>query len=537
VKLRSIHYENLSRLEDASIEVREHLILVGPNDAGKSSLIRYLDLLLGASTSQLYARLTPEDFRDANRAVIIEAVLCEFTDIEKGLFPDEITINPIDGDSNLTIKLIAEIDNSQNIAIQRFAPYGGSQRNLSYLQVLGLGWRMIGANAVARDLRDDRNSSLDDILKSIDLGDEKTEFDNVATRFQSILSDSLVLTGLRNKLAKHLNQAIPGEIAQDDLRFVPGSSASNDVLSDVRLQVTREGTPRNLTEQSDGTRALFAMALYEVVSQSANIVAIDEPELHLHPASQRSLGRLLSDGINQKIIATHSPHIVGTFSPESVATVKPGGIVIQPQPDFLSNVERASIRWWMADRLEPLTATHIVAVEGLSDRIVLERAAFLTERQLDRRGISIVETGGKADRPIIRKLFGPTGFQIDVSWLIDKDADLEVAPLLGVEIRALPNTGVWISNIDLEEEYVTAIGFKDLWTAISNSPRFSNSERANRPSSGPNGTFTPQDVMAFCRRGSTYKIRSAMIVADLMTQDQARRIISIESLLSRLFDQ
>jgi len=57
MKLRAIEVRNHSRLRDAEFEVREHLVLIGPNDAGKSSLIRCLDFLLGASTAQLYARL------------------------------------------------------------------------------------------------------------------------------------------------------------------------------------------------------------------------------------------------------------------------------------------------------------------------------------------------------------------------------------------------------------------------------------------------------------------------------------------------
>ncbi len=39
------------------VALRKHLVIVGANDVGKSSLLRCMDLLLGASTAQLYARL------------------------------------------------------------------------------------------------------------------------------------------------------------------------------------------------------------------------------------------------------------------------------------------------------------------------------------------------------------------------------------------------------------------------------------------------------------------------------------------------
>lgn len=64
MRLRSFAISNYARLQDACIEVREHLFLVGPTDVGKSSVLRCLDLLLGASTAQLYGRLTAADLRN-----------------------------------------------------------------------------------------------------------------------------------------------------------------------------------------------------------------------------------------------------------------------------------------------------------------------------------------------------------------------------------------------------------------------------------------------------------------------------------------
>ena len=75
MKLRAIGIWNHSRLRDAEVEVREHLALVGPDDVGKSSVIRCSDFLLGASTAQLYARLNATDFRDPDKPLVIQATL------------------------------------------------------------------------------------------------------------------------------------------------------------------------------------------------------------------------------------------------------------------------------------------------------------------------------------------------------------------------------------------------------------------------------------------------------------------------------
>jgi putative ATP-dependent endonuclease of the OLD family len=94
MKLRAVGIWNHSRLQDVEVEVRQHLVLVGPNDVGKSSLIRYLDFLLGASAAQLYARLGSADFRDPDKPLVFEAVLDGLDEQDRALFPDEITVDP-----------------------------------------------------------------------------------------------------------------------------------------------------------------------------------------------------------------------------------------------------------------------------------------------------------------------------------------------------------------------------------------------------------------------------------------------------------
>jgi len=534
MRLTSIAVSNHSRLADLSLEVREHLVLVGPNDAGKSSLLRCLDLLLGASVAALYQRIEPGDFRLKDEPLVIEADLTAFSTDAEALFPDEITVDAATGEKKLTVRLEATLDVTDTLHVDRTAPDGGTGRQLSRDQTAALGWALLGATSASRDIREGRRSVVDELLRAIDLGAERADFETLTTQLEEKLSESTVLTDLRKQLAGHLTKALPDQIEQDSLSFVPGSAADADVLSDVRLLVTKDGAKRALSEQSDGTRALYALALYDLVSAAANIVAIDEPEVHLHPTSQRSLARLLQEGPNQKILATQSADIVGAFPPESIASVRFGGTVVQPAVGFLSADERMAVRWWVRDKLEPLTARRVVGVEGISDRILVERSSELTGRDLDRLGISLVETGGAGDMGAIIKLFGKAGFDIPMSMLIDKDASSDTASKLGIPEEHLEEHGVKISDPDLEAEYVTAIGAGAVWGAIEASPLFSDNERSNCTTSGPGGERTAEDVASFCRRKSTYKVRAAMVVAPLLTEATAREIASLERLLTEI---
>lgn len=534
MKLKRLRIENHRRLADLDIEIRDHLVLVGANDVGKSSFLRCLDLLLGASAAQLYARITVGDFQKTDQPFVIEGTLTDFTKSDKALFPDEIHYDPDIDESRLVIRLVATVDEHETVTIDRSAPEGGTGRQLSRDQVLGLGWKFLSATTQERDLREGRKSALDSILRAVDLGDEKVAFDTIISSLTGALGDSKILGNLRVSLAGQLSKALPEKLDQDDLSFVPGAAANNDVLSDVRLQVSKQGVARDLAEQSDGTRALYAIALYDLMSAGANMVGIDEPEIHLHPSSQRSLARLLRSNANQKIIATHSADIVGAFEPESIVVVRSGGHVTQPRAGFLSDDERMAVRIWVRDKLEPLTSRRVVVVEGISDRIVLEHLAEITDRNLDRLGVSLIEAEGAGDMGAFDKLFGVNGFDVPMSQLIDQDAEQKVAQQLGVEVADLSSRSVWVSRADLEDEYVKSLGHTNVWEAIKSSRHFSKNERRNCAMTGPNGMPTEADVANFCRRKSVYKVKAALSVLHLFTPDNARRVSSIENLLKEI---
>jgi putative ATP-dependent endonuclease of the OLD family len=533
MKISKFSIQNHSRVADVAIEVRDHLVVVGANDVGKSSVLRCLQLILGASTAQLYAQIVAEDFRAADQELVIEIELIDFSTEEEAAFPDEIDVDPVTHVATMALRLTASIDATETINIDRIAVGAGTRRQLSRLQLESIGWRFLGATSQARELRDDRRSALKDLLAAVELGAEQADFDDALQRLSTVLADSPIMEGVRTDLATQLSKALPTPIATGDLAFIPGSSAEQDVLSDVRLQVQKDGVLRDLTAQSDGTRALYAIALYDLTSSGANIVGIDEPEIHLHPTSQRSLARLLKASANQKVIATHSADIVGAFDPDSIVVVRSGGHMVQPKAGFLTSDERLTVRWWVRDRLEPLTARRVIAVEGIADRIIVERAAELTDRSLDRLGVSLVETNGAGDMGAIYTLFGPDGFDVPLSMLVDADAETDTAAKLGVATADLNANFVWVSRADLEDEYVAALGAAPLAAALTASTLFTPNQIRNLTASGPGGTYTDADVASFCR-GKKNKVNAALVAAPLLTETSARAMASIDGLLTQV---
>ena len=535
MRLTRVKVENHSRLQDLELEVRQHMVLIGPNDVGKSSLLRCLDLLLGASTGQLYNQITPEDLREPGHPFAVEADLCNFSDTEQALFPDEITVDPNgEKEQTLTIRLEASFDDNETLSITRTAPNKNTGRQISRNQLQAIGWTLLNANDRARNMSDDRHSLFDDVLAGVELGDEQADFDGLIDAIRGQLQSSNALTKLRERMSEQLSTALPERVAQNDLTFVPGAAADDNVLDGVRLHVN----DKSISEQSDGKRAIYAIALYDLISNGANVVAIDEPEIHLHPSSQRSLARLLKNGRNQKIIATHSPDIVSAFDPECIVSVKAHGKVVQPAQGLLNNDQRLILTWWVKDKLEPLTARHIIFVEGISDRIVLERVAELTGRELDRLGVTIMEVGGCKNMKHVWSLFGADGFDIPTSILIDEDAVPDVPKYLNIQQDEFEQNSVWVSLKDLEDEYVQALDRNTFVSELLSSGMFETKKQQELKTKFENNAITDEDIAELCRfkpkRHPNHKVAAASIVSQLLDESSASEIKSIMDLLNNI---
>src|SRR5690606_32854471 len=90
-----------------------------------------------------------------------------------------------------------------------------------------------------------------------------------------------------------------------------------------------------------GTRSwsslLTLKAFVTLVNSAANknntaffpIIALEEPEAHLHPNAQKKLYRQVSDMVGQKIISTHSPYIAATAGLNEIRSFYKTGPTVQ----------------------------------------------------------------------------------------------------------------------------------------------------------------------------------------------------------------
>ena len=453
MKLNRLRIANCSRIADIDIEVRDNMVLIGPNGSGKTTVLLCMDMLLGMSERQLRDALSQEFIRDKSQPLIVEAALGSRS-------ADESTV--------------------------ALGSWGAGESTAA------LGSRGAGEPAAPNKADAPKGSELT-VRLEVRAGDGEV---------------SIVRSFPHSGGQKGLS-----EIQREAFGWVYPQAQSG---------------PR---EHADGTRTLSAKGIRDLLRQGVAMLAIDEPEAHLHPSSQRSLAKALKSGGGQKILVTHSPTIAGSFEPDEIVVIRPDGTAVQPEEGFLSGDTAVLARWWIGRQLEPLTAGAVIAVEGPSDRIIVDRVATALGFDLDGHDVVIVETSGCGDMKFVESIFGNGGFGISLYELIDEDAKGDAAKRHDVDPSGLEGCNVFVSARDLEDEYVRAIGARLLWDRMRSAKTFS-SNVFRLCEVGPDGYPTEASLAQFIREQSKRKIPSALAASELITEVNAPNVKCVSRLLA-----
>lgn len=108
----------------------------------------------------------------------------------------------------------------------------------------------------------------------------------------------------------------------------------------LRYKLRYDGQLFNLSDLSDGTiKALILTLLIQIpVNEGLAMLAIDEPEMNIHPAWQQIIGRWIqrSDNFKQCFISTHSPDFLDVFT-EGFKRGDVSVFVFDPREEHLVN--------------------------------------------------------------------------------------------------------------------------------------------------------------------------------------------------------
>ena len=449
---------NFRSLLDGDVIVRDHLVLVGPNTSGKSSVLAVAALTLGSGTD--LPSVSVHDFRDPSLALELEAILVGLDEVDRGSFPDEVVV--ADGAVSLRIRVRAEVDPADpetTLTVTRSFPDAGHTRRPSSVQLERFGFSRVSASrSMGRELVSAQGVARS-LVRGLDISADAGALEEGLARVRSVLETSRTIGDFRDDLAKRLTESLPLAIGKDDVRLTLASDLADSPLAATTVTLRDAGGDRPLTEHSDGIQALAVLALMGMGSRmSTGTVAVDEPETHLHPTAQRALMERLLTGTAQQLIATHSSAIAAAAKPSHLATIDRKGMIRQLPDDAPIAGVLPLLRDYRRSLVEPLTARVVCVVEGDADRMVLEAVARVAKISLSRLDVAIFQLDGCGGFESVWNFFGSPGLGMTFTAVCDADAREDWAATLGVDPSALETKGVLVLNPDLEGVYVAELG-------------------------------------------------------------------------------
>lgn len=196
----------------------------------------------------------------------------------------------------------------------------------------------------------------------------------------------------------------------------------------ILRQVYEETEQGKFVLKSDIDTAVHE-ALYEFMDQNTfkhqafTILAVEEPEAHLHPILQRLIYKEVLHNSNTSVIFTsHSTHITSVTPIDSIVHVRRvdgSSQVFSTANVSISEDEKIDIeRYLDAKRGEIFLGKGIVLVEGITEEYLVPTSGDLLERQLDSHGIVLCNVNSTNFRPYVQILNA-----LNIPWVLLTDGD------------------------------------------------------------------------------------------------------------------
>lgn len=423
MKLHKVTIKNYRSIRrKTTLELTEFTSLIGPNNEGKTNILRALTIAFAVihnwkrikensnSLEGTKARRFLEDLKIDSAIGLVSDYLYsrDYPKNSKSKEPTEIELR-----FELTPEELTEFRNLTNLRNNEEIPLivRISKQKLSlHVKKQGLGGTTY-------------NKKIHDVAKFIDerIGfmsvpaiRDANQMLNVAREFaQAHLSESLSqdeeyaellekLNNIEDLYLKTLSMSITEQIKGyanniTSVQLIPTHRRSTIPLID-HLEIT-DDVITSSTEKGEGLQSLIAIGLIQEATRhlgnhKAYILAIDEPEAHLHPDAIRIINNTLRQlaQSQQVIVATHSPILVGQTRSHTNILVEDSTAQMRPT---LKRI-RQCLGIQLSDSLA--SAPICILVEGITDctiyRTLLCETSSKIRKGFENSQISIIPTLG-----------------------------------------------------------------------------------------------------------------------------------------------
>lgn len=333
---------------------------------------------------------------------------------------------------------------------------------------------------VERDMFTGKNTMLKSVLdffmdyevKSNTVLSEDQRKEEIKSRRHQFLKDSnSILQELQGRMSEGKKQILSysNEIGASFDKSHPnfdGEISEVELYSALKLIVEYEtGIKMPVSNNGLGYNNLIFMSLLlskmqvnsdgEYLGSNAKvfpILAIEEPEAHLHPSMQFQFLRFLNKNIDdnrvrQAFITTHSTHITSSIPLDQMICLYKNNTnnrVAYPGKAFNNEDENKKSKKYVqrfldATKSDMLFADKVILVEGIAEQLLLSIFAEYMDISLEENHVAVINVGGRYFEHFL-KLFdnkNPNAINRKVACITDRDPERKKTPD-GKYVKAYP---------------------------------------------------------------------------------------------------
>ncbi|MDE0268968.1 MAG: DUF2813 domain-containing protein [Acidimicrobiaceae bacterium] len=449
-----IEINNFRGVRNLSLKLDDTTVLIGENNTGKSTILAALEACLrrkptrGGSTFSEYDYHLPEKDSQPTESAGIEITL-RFVERYTNEWPDGVvqTLAAVvqvcnDGRQSVVFRVRGSYDDSLEdfVASWDFLDLEGNELvgvgnslNSTALQQLAPVFYLSALRDSAREFRP-RGQFWSPFVRSLKMDpDVRRELEYEFAELNKRVLDANESFSVVEKRLGKTAKMVP--LASDDavgIEAIP--SRVFDIMSRTQVLLSSTtGARLPIGRHGEGTQSLAVICLFDAFLRSrledayrehaSPILALEEPEAHLHPSAIHSVAALLQELPGQKIVATHSGDLLGACPITSLRRLrrKNGEITVYHlEEGVLNEDQKRKINHHIrASRGSVLFARCWLLVEGESDRLILEGCARTLNRDLPNEGISCIEYQQIASVDILTKFAD----QMGIEWFVVADKD------------------------------------------------------------------------------------------------------------------